>query len=79
METQTTSLSAPPIATDMVHQLFVLLKTATVYDVNNEGYAKPAARAREVLEAAQAEHNDLTIEVQSDFLFFNKYLQIYYE
>jgi HD-GYP domain-containing protein (c-di-GMP phosphodiesterase class II) len=73
MDTQTTSLSAPPIATDLVHQLFVLLKTATVYERTNEGYTKPAARAREVLEAAQAEHNDLIIEVQSDFLFFNKY------
>lgn len=65
--------SAPPIATDIVHQFFVLLKTATVYDRNNEGYLKPATRAREVLAQALEEEGDVTVEVRGDYLFFNKF------
>jgi HD-GYP domain-containing protein (c-di-GMP phosphodiesterase class II) len=72
METQTSSVSAPPIAADFVHQLFVVLKTATVYDRNNEGYLKPATRARKVLKEAQADHGNLLLEARGDHLFFNR-------
>ena len=72
METQTSSVSAPPIAADLVHQLFVVLKTATVYDRQNEGYLKPATRARSVLKEAQADHGDLLLEARGDHLFFNR-------
>jgi HD-GYP domain-containing protein (c-di-GMP phosphodiesterase class II) len=72
METQTSSVSAPPIAADLVHQLFVVLKTATVYDRQNEGYLKPAGRARAVLAQAQAEQGDLLLEARGDHLFFNR-------
>jgi HD-GYP domain-containing protein (c-di-GMP phosphodiesterase class II) len=73
MTTQTTSLAAPNIASDLIHQLFVLLKTATVYDRSNEGYQKPAGRARAVLASAIEQHGAVTIEVRGDHLFFNKY------
>ncbi len=72
METKTTSVSAPPLAADLVHQFFVVMKTATVYDRNNEGYLKPATRARKTLKEAQAEHGDLLLEVRGDYLFFNR-------
>jgi HD-GYP domain-containing protein (c-di-GMP phosphodiesterase class II) len=71
--TSQSALAAPPIATDIVHQFFVLLKTATVYDRNNEGYQKPATRAREVLTQALEEEGEITIEVRGDYLFFNKF------
>ena len=72
METQSTSLSAPAIAADLVHQLFVVIKTATVYDRNNEGYLKPATQARKVLKEAQTAHGDILIEMRGDHLFFNR-------
>jgi HD-GYP domain-containing protein (c-di-GMP phosphodiesterase class II) len=72
MDTQTSSVSAPPVAADLVHQLFVVMKTATVYDRQNEGYLKPATRARKILKEAQAEHGDLLFEVRADHLFFNR-------
>jgi HD-GYP domain-containing protein (c-di-GMP phosphodiesterase class II) len=72
MTTEIATSTAPEIACDLVHQLFVLLKTATVYDVNNEGYQKPAHHARAILKAAQEEHGQLALEVRGDYLFFNK-------
>jgi HD-GYP domain-containing protein (c-di-GMP phosphodiesterase class II) len=66
------TLVAPAVARDIVHQFFVLLKTAGIYDRTNEGYLKPAARAKEVFEKAFAEEGNVTIEVKGDHLFFNR-------
>lgn len=71
-ESMQTAITAPPIARDLVHQLFVLLKTASVYDRNNEGFLKQSTRAHDVLAQAQKDEGDLHIEIRGDHLFFNK-------
>lgn len=73
MDIQTSSLTAPPIAVDLIHQLFVLFKASTIYDRNNEGYTKPAANAQKVLADIFDEHSEASLEVRGDNLFFNKY------
>lgn len=73
MESQITSLTAPPIAVDLIHQLFVLFKASAIYDRNNEGYMKPAVAARKVLSTIFEEESQATIEIRGDNLFFNKY------
>lgn len=73
METVNSSLTAPPISVDLIHQLFVLFKAASIYDRNNEGYLKPAANARKVLKTIFEEHAEAIVEVRGDNLFFNKY------
>lgn len=73
MESQVTSLTAPPIAVDLIHQLFVLFKASAIYDRNNEGYMKPAVAARRVLATIFEEEPGATIEIRGDNLFFNKY------
>ena len=71
--TQISALTAPDISSDLVHQMFVLLKAATVYDINNEGYQKPSTTAKRMIAKALEEHGTITLETRGSYLFFNKY------
>ena len=77
MTTETSTPTAPGIACDLVHQLFVLFKTATVYDIHNEGFQKPAHHARSILKAVQEEYGQLALEVRNGYLFFILHCKCY--
>ncbi len=64
--------AAPPVAAELVHRLYVLLKAASVYGRGNEGYRRHSEEAREVLRRAQAEEGDLRIEAREGRLFLNR-------
>src|SRR5512140_3467598 len=72
MSAPTPAAAPPPVATDLVHQFFVLLKAAAVYARDNELYAKPAAAARELIAKALAAEGSILLETGGERLFFNK-------
>ncbi|MBI5245663.1 MAG: HD domain-containing protein [Elusimicrobia bacterium] len=63
--------AASGIGADLVRRLFVLLKAATVYGPNNEGYRTHSAEARGTLTAALSRADPVRVEVREDRLFFN--------
>lgn len=63
--------NAPPIAGELLHRLFVLLKAAGVYDRANEGFRRHSAAARETLTRALEEHGKVALEVRGELVFFN--------
>ena len=63
--------NAPPIAGELLHRLFVLLKAAGVYDRANEGFRRHSAAARETLARALEEHGKVALEARGELLFFN--------
>ncbi|MBI3566373.1 MAG: HD-GYP domain-containing protein [Elusimicrobia bacterium] len=63
--------SAPPVAAELVHKVFVLLKAAGVYDKSNEGFRRHSDAARETLARALEEHGKVHLEARGELLFFN--------
>lgn len=64
--------ATPSVALEVVHQLFVLLKTSAVYGRDNEGYSKLAASANAIIAKECAQEGHILLEASGDHLFFNK-------
>lgn len=65
------SLDAPDIAAELVHRVFVLLKAATVYSPDNEGYRAHAVAARATLDEILAKEDFVRLETREERLFYN--------
>jgi HD-GYP domain-containing protein (c-di-GMP phosphodiesterase class II) len=64
-------VNAPPPAADLVRRLFVLLKAASVYGPDNEGYRTHAAEARETLAVMLAAGGSIRLEAREDRLYLD--------
>jgi HD-GYP domain-containing protein (c-di-GMP phosphodiesterase class II) len=64
--------AAPPVAAELAHRLYVLLKAASVYGRDNEGYRRHSDEFAEILARAQAESGGLRLEAREGRLFLNR-------
>ncbi len=65
-------LAAPEIAVELVHRLFVLIKAASVYGPDNEGYRSHSAAAHETLDAILGKEGAVRLEAREERLLFNE-------